>query len=310
MSSESRSDGGAGALDAAALVERACRFNCDAESSCTCWAHQLYRLVLASHGPQEPPNTAESVYAAMWCACAQCRTLRHTAQDETILCGAHLRARLHELQATVNRLEAECFHQHEQFKAAVLASHGSQDQPVRCPKCGAKSPERIAGLWLCQRCRHEWDDPAAQGVPPRERPDRQLSVEDLQMVASVFTDLAIEKAESEDPDVQTEAPEIREIARRADKQAFDLTRSPRVVPPRPTWQPIETAPKDHEGEPILTWSGEVHITTRGFTAALRRAGWFDERGFMIHPTHWQPMLKGPLPAPPPGVGAPPPEEKA
>jgi hypothetical protein len=60
------------------------------------------------------------------------------------------------------------------------------------------------------------------------------------------------------------------------------------------WQPITTAPKDYEGPPILTWDGaEQHWTTRGFTAEGHRAGWFDERGWLIHPTHWMP-----LPSPP------------
>ena len=62
-----------------------------------------------------------------------------------------------------------------------------------------------------------------------------------------------------------------------------------VLPSETGWRDIESAPKDHEGPPILTFDGEVHLTTRGFTAQLRRAGWFDERGMMIHPTHWMPL---------------------
>lgn len=60
------------------------------------------------------------------------------------------------------------------------------------------------------------------------------------------------------------------------------------------WQPICSAPKDHEGAPILTWDdGEVHLTTRGLTGIPRVAGWFDERGWLIHPTHWMPLPGNP-----------------
>lgn len=59
------------------------------------------------------------------------------------------------------------------------------------------------------------------------------------------------------------------------------------------WQDIKTAPKDHEGPRILVFDGEVHFATRGFTSELRRAGWFDERGWLIHPTHWMPLPEPP-----------------
>jgi ribosomal protein L37AE/L43A len=29
---------------------------------------------------------------------------------------------------------------------------------ARCPSCGSRKQERIAGLWLCNACTHEWDD--------------------------------------------------------------------------------------------------------------------------------------------------------
>jgi hypothetical protein len=36
-------------------------------------------------------------------------------------------------------------------------------EPRQCPSCGgeARYQERIAGLWLCNKCGHEWDDPSA-----------------------------------------------------------------------------------------------------------------------------------------------------
>ncbi len=57
------------------------------------------------------------------------------------------------------------------------------------------------------------------------------------------------------------------------------------VQPEP-WQGIESAPQDHEAEPIIVWADGLHLATRGFTAELRQPGWFDERGWKIHPTHW------------------------
>lgn len=37
-----------------------------------------------------------------------------------------------------------------------------------CQSCGTTTPERIAGLWICQACGHEWDDgqpsPAGEGA--------------------------------------------------------------------------------------------------------------------------------------------------
>lgn len=58
------------------------------------------------------------------------------------------------------------------------------------------------------------------------------------------------------------------------------------------WQPIETAPQSED--PVLVFDGdEVNFATRGFTNPPRRAGWFDEKGWLIHPTHWMP-----LPVPP------------
>lgn len=34
--------------------------------------------------------------------------------------------------------------------------------PSECPRCGHPLMERIACLWLCQKCGHEWDDPPAE----------------------------------------------------------------------------------------------------------------------------------------------------
>ncbi len=41
---------------------------------------------------------------------------------------------------------------------------------IRCPECRSSYPERIAGLWLCNNCGHEWDDAARPAVEPREEP--------------------------------------------------------------------------------------------------------------------------------------------
>jgi hypothetical protein len=62
------------------------------------------------------------------------------------------------------------------------------------------------------------------------------------------------------------------------------------------WLPIETAPKDHEGPPILGWAGAVHFIRRGFTAD-RSPGWFDVEGWLIHPTHWMPLPSAPTAEP-------------
>ena len=51
----------------------------------------------------------------------------------------------------------------------------SSDPPVpaqqaTCPSCRSVQQERIAGLWLCQRCGHEWSDPVTpQGETAEER---------------------------------------------------------------------------------------------------------------------------------------------
>src|SRR5262245_3267345 len=61
---------------------------------------------------------------------------------------------------------------------------------------------------------------------------------------------------------------------------------------QPQWQPMETAPKDlmETKKAILTWNGSaVNRTTRGRTAHLSQPGWFNEQGWMIHPTHWMPL---------------------
>src|SRR5689334_15345571 len=48
-----------------ALVEKACRFNCDAESSCTCYAHELYRAALSTPAPQ-PDKLLRDAFVAGW----------------------------------------------------------------------------------------------------------------------------------------------------------------------------------------------------------------------------------------------------
>lgn len=35
----------------------------------------------------------------------------------------------------------------------------------RCPQCGSANQERIAALWLCQVCGHEWNDSAPVAPP-------------------------------------------------------------------------------------------------------------------------------------------------
>jgi ribosomal protein L37AE/L43A len=37
--------------------------------------------------------------------------------------------------------------------------------PRKCPKCSSEKQERIAGLWLCNACGHEWDDPVPSPPP-------------------------------------------------------------------------------------------------------------------------------------------------
>ena len=61
---------------AAQLVTRLCKFNCDAESDCTCPAHELYRLALLE-GEGAPPcvkcGTHVSVDGDWYRLCGKCR---------------------------------------------------------------------------------------------------------------------------------------------------------------------------------------------------------------------------------------------
>jgi rubredoxin len=51
---------------------------------------------------------------------------------------------------------------------AYSAEQGTLTDDVRCPSCQSLRQERIAGLWLCQVCGHEWD--RAQPVTLRAEP--------------------------------------------------------------------------------------------------------------------------------------------
>lgn len=63
--------------------------------------------------------------------------------------------------------------------------------------------------------------------------------------------------------------------------------------PDGAWQPIETAPRA-KGARLLVYDDDVHMATRGQTAEMKRDGWFDERGWLIHPSHWMPLPPAPL----------------
>jgi hypothetical protein len=54
----------------------------------------------------------------------------------------------------------------------------------------------------------------------------------------------------------------------------------------PTWQPMETAPRDNR-DVLLTNGGDVHC---GF---LCGAAWSDATGQRLYPTHWMPLPQPP-----------------
>jgi hypothetical protein len=53
--------------------------------------------------------------------------------------------------------------------AALDSPQAGETRAARCPSCGDSKQERIAGLWLCQKCGHAWD-----ASPSSVRPDSKL----------------------------------------------------------------------------------------------------------------------------------------
>jgi hypothetical protein len=58
----------------------------------------------------------------------------------------------------------------EEIRDVLAALRSAPAEPpapfwVRCPQCQNPQRERIAGLWLCQACGHEWDDPPSAEPP-------------------------------------------------------------------------------------------------------------------------------------------------
>lgn len=64
---------------------------------------------------------------------------------------------------------------------------------------------------------------------------------------------------------------------------------------RPTWQPIETAPKDGSRVLIAWADGMVTAGYYGKHFSSGEQGWFTANGFYISPTHWQPLPPAPQP---------------
>jgi deoxycytidylate deaminase len=62
------------------------------------------------------------------------------------------------------------------FHNESLASQPTPPAGLKCPSCGSLKQERIAGLWLCQFCGHEWDD-----APPASRVQEVIAEAERQL---------------------------------------------------------------------------------------------------------------------------------
>jgi rubrerythrin len=45
------------------------------------------------------------------------------------------------------------------LRSVPMSPEGQEGAPT-CPSCGSTKQERIVGLWLCNDCGHEWDNPS------------------------------------------------------------------------------------------------------------------------------------------------------
>lgn len=141
-----------------------------------------------------------------------------------------------------------------EFLIALLADSGRPPEPQpdfwRCKACGCLWRDNHDDISVslgsakqapCQECEmkgvYETCEPLYRSPigPPEPRAggqeaEKAFTLADLRVIASVFTDKAQEKAESEDPDSRAEAPMMSAIAKKAAIAASAGAGSPAAAP--------------------------------------------------------------------------------